>query len=191
MKKTLSLVLALVLALSLTACGGSKADSGDDAAASNLPADALTLLTTVWDSIPEDAKFPAAGGDAENAVDGAPGTFDISDADNLNYMLTFPTEDVDKIDAAASLVHMMNLNSFTCGAFHAVSADDVSALAQDLRDAIASKRWMCGFPDKLVVITLGEYVVSMYGLNENIDTFRDKLVEAYPDAVIAFEEAVA
>lgn len=191
MKRTLSLVLALALALSLTACG-SKTDSADSSdAAANLPADALTLMTTVWDSIADDAKFPASGGDYENPVDSAPGAFDISNTDNLSYMLTFPAEDADKIDAAASLMHMMNANSFTCGAFHAVSADEVETLAQDLRDAIASKQWMCGFPDKLVVMTLGEYVVSMYGLNENIDTFRDKLVEAYPDAVVAFEEAIA
>ena len=190
MKKILSLMLALTLALSLTACG-SKADSADSGDKTDLPADALTLLTTVWDSIADDARFPAGGGDYANPVDGAPGAFDISDTENLSYMLTFPAEDADKIDGAASLMHMMNANSFTCGAFHAVSADEAETLAQDLRDAIASKQWMCGFPDKLVVMTLGEYVVSMYGLNENIDTFRDKLVEAYPDTVVVFDEAIA
>ena len=188
MKKTLSLALALVLALSLTACGSKTDDSKTE---TRLPADAVTLLNDAWEAIPEGERFPAGGGDAENTVDGAPGAFGIEDVDYLSYMLTFPAEDIDKIDSAASLVHMMNLNSFTCGAFHAVSTDDAATLAQDLRDAIASKQWMCGFPDKLVVMTLGEYVVSMYGLNENIDTFRDKLVEAYPDTVVVFDEAIA
>ena len=72
---------------------------------------ALSLLTSVWSTYSEDDKFPAAGGDAEHSVDGAPGSFDVSNADSLTYQLTFPSADVSLIDGAASLVHMMNLNT--------------------------------------------------------------------------------
>ena len=34
---------------------------------------------------------------------------------------------------------MMNANTFTCGAFHVTSKDDVETVASDLRDAIQSK----------------------------------------------------
>ena len=149
MKKTISLALALVLALSLAACG----KNGNTDSSADVPADANTLLTTVWDSYTDDEKFPAAGGDYTTPVEDAPGAVDISDADNLNYMLTLPVEDASKIDGAAALSHMMNANTFTCGAFHVTSKDDVDAVAQDLRDAIQSKQWMCGFPDKLVIFT--------------------------------------
>ena len=104
MKKTISLTLALVLALSLAACG----KNGNTDSSADVPADANTLLTTVWDSYTDDEKFPAAGGDYENPVEDAPGAVDISDADNLNYMLTLPVEDASKIDGAAALSHMMN-----------------------------------------------------------------------------------
>ena len=119
MKKTISLTLALVLALSLAACG----KNGNTDSSADVPADANTLLTTVWDSYTDDEKFPAAGGDYENPVEDAPGAVDISDADNLNYMLTLPVEDASKIDGAAALSHMMNANTFTCGAFHITSKD--------------------------------------------------------------------
>ena len=59
MKRALSLALAFVLALTLTACG--KKDTGTDSD-SNVPTDALTLLNTVWDSYTDDEKFPAASG---------------------------------------------------------------------------------------------------------------------------------
>ena len=187
MKRALSLALAFVLALTLTACG--KKDTGTDSD-SNVPTDALTLLNTVWDSYTDDEKFPAAGGDYEHSVDGAPGAFDISDTDNLTYLLSVPAEDADKLDDAASLMHMMNANTFTCGALRAANADEVEGLAQDMRDAIQYKQWMCGFPDKLVVFTYDRYVVALYGNEDLVNTFRDKLAAAYGDAVVAYDEAI-
>ena len=186
MKKTISLALALVLALSLAACG----KNGNTDSSADVPADANTLLTTVWDSFTDDEKFPASGGDYTTPVEDAPGAVDISDADNLNYMLTLPVEDASKIDGAAALSHMMNANTFTCGAFHITSKDDVNTVAQDLRDAIQSKQWMCGFPDKLVIFTYDQYVVSLYGDEELVNTFRDKLQAAYSDAAIAYDEMI-
>lgn len=187
MKRALSLALAFVLALTLTACG--KKDTGTDSD-SNVPTDALTLLNTVWDSYTDDEKFPAAGGDYEHSVDGAPGAFDISDTDNLTYLLSVPAEDADKLDDVASLMHMMNANTFTCGALRVKNGDDAAKLAEDLRDAIQNKQWMCGFPDKLVIATLGNYVVSVYGDEELVNTFRDKLQAAYSDAAIAYDEMI-
>ena len=187
MKKTISLTLALVLALSLAACG----KNGNTGSSADVPADANTLLTTVWDSYTDDEKFPASGGDYTTPVEDAPGAVDISDADNLNYMLTLPVEDASKIDGAAALSHMMNANTFTCGAFHITSKDDVEAVANDLRDAIQSKQWMCGFPDKLVIFTYDQYVVSLYGDEELVNTFRDKFTAAYSDSVVAYDEAIA
>ena len=162
MKKITSLALALALALTLTACGkkDNTAGSGD----SSVPADATALLT--------------------------PGAVSIADADNLNYMLTLPVEDAGKIDGAASLSHMMNANTFTCGAFHVTSKDDVETVASDLRDAIQSKQWMCGFPDKLVIFTYDQYVVSLYGDEELVNTFRDKFTATYSDSAIAYDEAI-
>ncbi len=187
MKRTLSLILALVMALSLAACGTKDGGHADNADA---PADSLTILNKVWESYTNDEKFPAAGGDYEHSVDDAPGAFDLSDADNLSYMLTVPAEDASLIDDAASLMHMMNMNTFTCGAMRVVNSDDVTKLADDLRDAIQGKQWMCGFPDKLVIATLGNYVISMYGDADLIDTFRDKLLAAYTDTSVVYDESI-
>ena len=186
MKRALSLALAFVLALTLTACGKKDNASGG----SDVPADANALLTAVWDTYTNDEKFPASGGSYDAPVEDAPGAVDISDADNLNYMLTLPVEDASKIDGAASLGHMMNANTFTCGALRAANADEVEGLAQDMRDAIQSKQWMCGFPDKLVVFTYDRYVVALYGNEDLVNTFRDKLTAAYGDAVVAYDEAI-
>lgn len=145
--------------------------------------DALTILNAIWNTYSDEEKFPAAGGDSEHAVDGAPGSFDASNADSLSYQLTFPADD-------ASLVHMMNLNTFTCGAFHVADANNVARLADDLRTTIQAKHWMCGFPDKLVIVTVGQSVFSVYGNEELVNTFRDKLLASYPTAAAVYDEAI-
>ena len=152
--------------------------------------DALTILNAIWNTYSDEEKFPAAGGDSEHAVDGAPGSFDASNADSLSYQLTFPADDASLIDSAASLVHMMNLNTFTCGAFHVADANNVARLADDLRTTIQAKHWMCGFPDKLVIVTVGQSVLSVYGNEELVNTFRDKLLTSYSAATAVYDEAI-
>ena len=75
----------------------------------------------------------------------------------LSLLLSLAAYDSGKERASGvvtSLAHMMNLNTFTCGAFHAASTQGVTKLADDLHTAITVKHWMCGFPDKLVTTTL-------------------------------------
>ena len=163
----------------------------DSAGDSNGESDANALLTTVWGSYTEDEKFSVAGGDYNHPVEDAPGAFDITDTASLSSMLVLPETAAADIDDAASLIHMMNANTFTCGAFHVTDSEKVSTVADALRDAISSRHWMCGFPDKFVIITYGQYVVSVFGDEELVNTFRDKFTAAYADAAIAYEEAIS
>ena len=184
MKKFLTMLLALVMVLSLAACSSQK--GGD--VNGGFPASALDLLTAVWDAHSDDEKFPAAGGDYENPVEDAPGAVSIADADNLDYMLHFPADKSDLIDDAASLTHMMNANSFTCGAFHVKNSGDVSAVADALRQNVQNTQWMCGFPDKLVVLTYGEYVVALFGADDLVDDFVNTMTATYTGVQTACDE---
>ena len=186
MKKFLTMLLALVMVLSLAACSSQK--GGDVNGGS--PVSAVDLLTAVWNAYPESERFPVVGGSLDKPVDDAPGTFPVDDADNLDYMLHFPADKADLIDNAASLTHMMNANSFTCGAFHVKNSGDVSAVADALRQNVQNTQWMCGFPDKLVIFTYDQYVVSLYGDEELVNTFRDKFTATYSDSTIAYDEAI-
>lgn len=187
MKRIVSAVLCAVMLFVLTACGAS-APSDADAA----PASALELLETVWNSYSDNEKFPAAGGDysEENMRDGGPGNFPITDAEVLDSALGFPTAEAGKIDGAASLMHMMNLNTFTCGAFHAKDSGDVTALCAAVRENILARRWMCGFPEKLVIVTVGDYIVSVFGHADPVDTFTAKLAAAYPNAKTVSDDPI-
>ena len=190
MKRIIVLLITVAIATTLAACGTSGGKDGGDAP--KIPS-ALVLLKTVWDGYKEDEKFPAAGGDfsEENMKMDEPGKFGLTDTAALDSTLAVPETLAAQIDDAASLVHMMNANTFTCGAFHVKEADDVAAFADAMKESIATRQWMCGFPDKLVIITVGEeYVVSSFGEEEIMNTFKDKVLAAYETAKVVYEEAI-
>ena len=187
MKKIASVLLVAMLALCLTACGGGK----DNGGAVEI-ADATEILTTVWGAYAEDEMFPVGGGDSANMSMEGPAKFDVAQVEELAYMLNFPTELVDKIDDAASMVHMMNLNTFTAGAFHVADAADMSAVVDAIKDKVMNNHWMCGFPETLIIVQVGDsYVVSAYGNGELIDNFQSKLLDAYKGAAeVVVEESL-
>lgn len=194
MKKILALLMTGVLVLSLVACSNDTTnnDTTNDDVATVEVADATELLTTVWDSYGEDEKFAIMGGDYVTMVDSAPGKFDISDAESLDAMLGVPADAVSSIDDAASMVHMMNANTFTAGAYHLVADADMTAYADALKENIMNRQWMCGFPDTLIIVSVGgEYVVSAFGAADVIETFKTKLATAYEVAEVIYEESLA
>lgn len=199
MKKIVSLLLILTMALTIVACGANegtetKAPETTDTTAPETEAagvevkDATELLNTIWGVYAEEEKFACGGGDADNmSMEGA-GAFGLTDAEALDSTSGFPAAEIAKIDGAATLMHMMNANSFTGAAYHLVNADDAQAVAEAILNNLKTRQWMCGFPDKLVVYTIGDYVVSAFGVEEIIETFKANTVKVYPTAVLAVEE---
>ena len=183
MKKFISLVLAAVLALSLAACGKDNASDGNPVK----PTSALDVLETVWNTYGEDEKFPTVGGAFSDAdvKENAPGAYDITDRAEADRVLGLPETAL--VDQAASLVHMMNQNTFTAAAYHAT--DDPDALAQQLRDNIQQRQWMCGFPDKLAVAVVGDYVTAVYGAEDLVDGFMNHLTGIYGVTAV-YDEAI-
>ena len=86
---------------------------------------------------------------------------------------------------------MMNANTFTCGAYQLASGVDAAALGEKVAQNIQSRQWMCGFPDKLVVASLDGYLISVFGAEDLVDTFRDKLQTAYPGTQIVSDDPIA
>ena len=197
MKKIVTLLLAAALLLSLAACGNGGKETtanGEETTVSQTveSKDPLTVLQTVWASYGDDEKFAVAGGDMseENSKMDEPGVFSLENKEELDATLGLSAEAAEKVDSAASLVHMMNANTFTCGAFKVKNAEDVASLAELLKDNILKRQWMCGFPDKLVVASVDDVVLAFFGKNDNIDTFKAKLTEAYASAEVISESPI-
>ena len=191
MKKMIAMTLVLCMAVSLLAgCGSSKQPETTQPSAEAVPASALEILETVWGKYTEDEKFSISGGNVESNVSDAPGSYDMTYAENMTYDLLVPADQIQNITEAASMTHMMNANSFTCGVFKLAEGVTAGDFGKVMQSAIQENHWMCGFPDKVVVLTVDEVVVAMYGDEELINSFRDTLTGAYSGAVINFDEAI-
>ena len=194
MKKIISLVLAAVMVLSMAACNGANNETPDEtqAPAANVPGSALEILENIWNAYGEDEKFAVIGGNMEAPVDGAPGNYDMAYAENLTWNLLVPADQLANVDQAATMIHMMNANTFTSGVVHMAAGADAAAFAAAMREAVQSNRWMCGFPETLVIAVIGgEYVLVAFGVNDAMNPFQTHLAEAYADAEVLYNEPVA
>ena len=153
---------------------------------------ALAILATVWDSYGENDRFAAFGGDLteENLTMDAPGVYTLADPEAMDSALGFPAAYADKIDDAASLMNMLNANTFTCGAYHLTDQANTDDTVSALKDNILARQWLCGFPEKLVIVTVDDFIISVFGHNEPIDTFIEKLEQAYPTAQLVVDEPI-
>lgn len=206
MKKILALTLTLVMMLSFAACGN--ADKGNDEVTTD-PAvttepvtdapvvqavDPLDAFTKIWAAMPEDFKFAAGGGNYENMVMDGPGKFGLTAAEageNINAMLGFPADLVSKIDSAASLMHMMNANTFTAGAYHFVDAADKDASVETIKSNILARRWMCGFPETLIIVDLGgNTLLSAFGNGQVVEAFKTTTLNTIEGAKLVVESPI-
>ena len=199
MKRYIAVFLLAATLFSLTACRSRTKDQDKDSTKPSvqrvLPNSALSLLETVWTSYGENYKFPAMGGSYDedesksNHVDGAPGKFDLEN-EGLTGKLMVPEAEKSKIAEAASLVHGMMLNNFTCGAYKMANGG-AKAFGEAMYKSIIEQRFLCGSPEAVLVATMGdEYVVAAFGAKELMDTLQSKLTAAYPGTQVLYSKLI-
>ena len=203
MKKLIALLMVLTMVAMMAACSTGTnnetpatdaTDATETTEAVNVPTvgSALEVLETIWNAYGDDEKFAVIGGNIENAVDGAPGNYDLAYAENLTYNLLVPAELIANIDDAASMIHMMNANNFTSGVVHLTEGTDVAAFTEAMHTAISTNPWICGFPEKMIVAVIdGSYVLISFGVNDAMNPFEAHLTEVYANAEIIYNEALA
>ena len=190
-KRILFALLAVVMVVALAACGGNTDADKDDANKITIESPAA-LINSVWSTYAEDEKFFATGGDFENMVDGEAGAVSLADAEAVNSTLHIDETGLSYVSEAAALTHAMNANTFTGAAYKLSDAANAQALVDSLENSITSTRWMCGFPDTLIIYTVAdEYVVAAFGNAEIIETFKTKLATVYGEnATLDVEESL-
>lgn len=181
MKKIISILLVMLMSFAMlvfAGCSNGKDGTNDtsntgSASQSQTPAieSATAFYTEVWAAFDEEQKFPCVGGDMEHSTEG-PGQFLLTEgnADSFKQLIHVTDELYDMLeDDAATLQHMMNTNTFSSAVARLKDSAKASEFAEAYKTSVQGQQWMCGFPDKVVVISVGDYVVMAYGHEENID----------------------
>lgn len=159
--------------------------------------EALNILNTVWAAYSENDPnyFFAAGGDMlteETTNWEGPAAFGTTGeaAEAIEAMLHFPAASASKLTAAASMMHSMNANTFTCGAFVVTDAAEIEALTAEIKATIDGTQWMCGFPEKVLIVTVDNTILACVGNTQLVDDFNTKLATAYANATVVIDEAI-
>ena len=195
MKKLISLALVLAMALSILAgCGTTPAgEAGNDNGGADVaaPASALEVLENIWAQYGEDEMFPVIGGNMEAPVDGAPGNYDMAYVENLPFNLIVPHTELANVTEAATMVHMMNANTFTAGVVKMADGTDMAAFADTMRDALKNNQWMCGMPEHMIIADMGgNYMLIAFGVNDAMGPFEAHLAEAYAGVTPIYSESM-
>ena len=200
MKKILALVLALTMVLAMAAC--TPANNNDTTTEATTEAttgategstavSALDLLTSVWAKFPEEGKFPVMGGDMENPNWEGPGAVTLPGAEgNALWNLNIPEEQLVNFAEAATLIHAMNTNTFAGCAVKLVEGADKATVAKAVVDAILNTQWMCGFPERVVVVASGDCLVIAFGLEMNTTNLLTAITAVDAGAEVLHNETI-
>ena len=187
MKKLISLTLSAALCLGLFAgCGKQNAPAATETTAPAYYgtvsrygliayASSLEVLEKVWATFPEEDRFPAAGGDEAHDTTDGPGAFDINAyGESFRYQTLVDENLTGKLTGdAATLIHMMNTNTFCSAVMELKNAGEASSFGEIYKEIVQGNHWMCGFPDTLVVLSLGDFVLTAYGADDLIQLFKN------------------
>ena len=153
---------------------------------------ALGLYNKIWGTYTDDEKFPSGGGDVDHNSDEGPGAFDIEKNKESIQVNTHITDELlgTVTNDAATLMHMMNTNTFSSAIFHLKDASTAESFAKEYEKAVQNTRWMCGFPERVVVLSVGEYVAVAFGHEDLTSTFKTKCLAVDSSAKLLIDNAI-
>ncbi len=191
MKKMTVLLLAAAMIYALSGCGGKQGGAAEQGSGESKYGEALEVLSEVVKAYDENDLFSMYGGNQENAVMDAPGKFDIGKTEELDISLGLPADQVSNIEDAASMVHMMNANTFTGAAYRLKAGTDMDAFAEAVKAGLLARQWICGQPDTMVIINVdGRYVLTAFGAAELMEIFKNNALAALEGAQVIIEAPI-
>lgn len=191
MRKTLAIMFTVVIFVSFFGCG-KKDDKEKKPSAGPAFENANALYTELWKTFPEEEKFFAVGGDEENRVENGPGSYDIQKYPEDYVYITLVNEDLMKLieNDASTMQFMMNSNSFSSSCVKLKKTEDAAAFSKEYKDAVLGNQWMCGFPDRVMVIGIDDYLFAAYGIDDFMEPFKRNVLAFSNDAEILIDEPV-
>jgi hypothetical protein len=164
---------------------------------------AIELLQIIFDGYnaaqaTDDTKLWVGGGNIYNFdtvnPEGPAAFVALADTD-YDENLAVPTTEVAKIASAASMFNLMNTNNFNCYTIQFNAGTDVDASIEAIKAQVLARRWICGAPEKLVIVKMpGDCILVVWGaVNYGgiVDPFAASIPTLVEGATIVVEHTFA
>jgi hypothetical protein len=222
MKKIIALTLALLmLTMSFVACNKTEPETTTEPtvedtkapettveetteAVVELPyANAIELLNIIFNGYnaaqaTDDTKLWVGGGNINNfdtVNPEGPAAFVALADEDYDQNLAIPASEVAKIESAASMFNLMNTNNFNCFTVQFKAGTDVDATIEVIKANILARRWICGAPEKLVIVKMpGDCILVVWGAVQFggiVDPFAASIPTLVEGATVAVEHTFA
>ena len=119
-----------------------------------------------------------------------PGSISLDDSEYLESQTLFPAASLDRIGSAAVFFNTMNMNNGTFAAFEVKNAEDVQALADILKSKVKNNQWICGFPERFLIMRADNVLIFSYGLADSVNAFKSAVSSEYTNASVLYDEAL-
>lgn len=152
---------------------------------------ASVILGDIWAQYEPKERFSVYGGMMTRPVPDAPGDLDLQHPEAWAVHCRFPTGCLQLAQQGAAMTHLLNGSLFTAVAVRVTDTQAQSSLSKDWRYALQHSDWSELPPDRLLLAQVGErYLVMAMGSKGYLRTFRQKLLQAYPTAIITCDEPI-
>ncbi len=120
-----------------------------------------------------------------------PGAISPDDGEVLESQTLFPAASADKLDSAAVYFNMLNQNNGTFAAFEVKSEADIQTLADMMKTKVKNNAWICGFPERYLIMRTGDILLFSYGLDDSLTAWKETVTLAYPETEVLYDEKLS
>ncbi len=108
-------------------------------------------------------------------------------ADNADYLagIGFPVSNMGMVTNAATACNGRMANFFTVTVNKITDSANVQAFVDSYKASLAATNFVCGQPDAYTIITCGDYVISVFGLEDVIKPFAGVITSGFNGTVAA------
>lgn len=119
-----------------------------------------------------------------------PGPLALDNPDEVQNQTMFPLDSVDRIQNAAIFYNLMNMNNGTFSAFKLKDEAELTVFADRVRSNIKSNQWICGFPERFLIMRVDDVLICAYGLEASMTAWKSAVMSVYNNAQTLYEESL-
>ena len=120
-----------------------------------------------------------------------PGELSLDHFDEWENQTMLPADAVSQIQNAAIFYNLMNMNNGTFYAFKMKKESELSALAERMQSNIKSNYWICGFPERFLIMCTDDILICAYGLESSMNAWKSAVSSVYKNAEVLYDEALS